>query len=427
MIEAKDILPLLGIPGATIKDIDTDNDPKNPTIYLELQDIRGFCPKCGSTKIEIKDYYTVRINNSITKRRHLTVEIRVRRYRCQKCGKSFKQEYTLASKGSSISEPVKAAIVEDLKEMLTASQIAKDHHVSITTVIKLLNNPLLKQTALKLSPIICIDEFCFRHSKYKEGKYPAVISNPLNGQIIDIIPSRWKAVLFEYFNKVKYPERQQVKYFVSDMNETYRQVKKVFFKDAIHVADRFHLIKAFNEAITSIRTKIIKQEIYYDTKEARFLKKNWKIFLKDRNELYKKKHVDKYGIITDATMDLDRCLIKYPDLYYAYWTKEDFRRQTKKLMFYKEAETIVNFYETKLNHSTIVEMNKIGRTLTNWKQEIINGMIKNDYNFKISNGIAESMNNFIQTMIDICYGMPNFDNMRQRVLFINRNRKNQKD
>ena len=211
------------------------------------------------------------------------------------------------------------------------------------------------------------------------------------------------------------------------MNETYRQVKKVFFKDAIHVADRFHLIKAFNEAITSIRTRIIKQEIYYDTKEARFLKKNWKIFLKDRNELYKKKHVDKYGIITDATMDLDRCLIKYPDLYYAYWTKEDFRRQTKKLMFYKEAETIVNFYETKLNHSTIVEMNKIGRTLTNWKQEIINGMIKNDYNFKISNGIAESMNNFIQTMIDICYGIPNFDNMRQRVLFINRNRKNQKD
>ena len=426
MIEAKDILPLLGIPGATIKDIDTDNDSDNPTIYLELQDIRRPCPKCGSTLIEIKDYYTVRINNSIIKHRHLTVEIRVRRYRCRRCGKTFKQEYGLTSKGSSISEQVKAAIVEDLKEMLTITQIAKDHNVSLMTVIRILNNNILKQYPLKLSEILCIDEFCFKHSKAKEGKYPTVISNPLNGKIIDIIYSRWKNVLFDYFNKVKYPERLGVKYFVSDMNETYRQIKKAFFRDAIHVADRFHVIKAFNDAITSIRTKIIKQEIYWDTKESRYLKKNWKVFLKDRYELSQCKYVDKWGVVKDPTVELDKCLAKYPNLHYAYWTKEEFRNKTKKLMLYKEAESIVNFYETGLCNSEIEEMSKIGRTIKNWKQEIINGLIRNDYNIKISNAIAESNNNFIQTLINLCYGLPNFENMRQRVLYINRNR-NQKD
>ena len=422
MIEAKDILPLLGVPGAKIKYIDLDKDSENPTIYLELEDIRGFCPKCGSTQIEIKDYYNVRINNSIIKHRHLTVEIRVRRYRCRKCGKTFKQEYNLTTKGSTISQQVKAAIVEDLKEMLTATQIAKDHNVSISTVIRILNNNILKQYPLKLSEIICIDEFCFKHSKTKYGKYPAVISNPLDGKIIDIVPSRWKTVLFDYFNRVKYPERRAVKYFVSDMNETYRQVKKAFFHDSIHIADRFHVIKAFNDAITAIRTRIIKQEIFYNTKESRYLKKNWKIFLKDRYELSKQTYINKYGVVVDPTVELDKCLAKFPELYYAYWTKEEFRRQTRKLMYYSQAEKIINFYENKLLHSLIPEMAKIGKTLSNWKIEIINGITNNPYRRKLSNAIAESNNNFIQTLINVCYGLPNFDNMRQRVLYMNRNK-----
>ena len=62
MFEAKDILPLLGIPGTKIKSFDTVDDGNEATIYVELEDVRGYCPRCGSTSIGIKDYYTVRIN-----------------------------------------------------------------------------------------------------------------------------------------------------------------------------------------------------------------------------------------------------------------------------------------------------------------------------------------------------------------------------
>lgn len=423
MFEAKDILPLLGIPGAKIKSFDTIDDRDESIIYIELDDIRGCCPRCGSTSIEIKDYYDVHINNSIIKHRHLTVDIRVRRYRCRKCGKTFKQEYNFTEKGASISNAVKVAIIDDLKEKLTATQIAKDHHVSDMTVLRIFDTAILPQLPLKLSEIICIDEFCYKHSNCKEGKYPCVITDPLTGKIIDIIYSRWKDVLIDYFNKVKLPERYRVKYFVSDMNETYRQIKRIFFKDAIHIADRFHVVKAFNEAITSIRTRIIKQEIYYDKEEYRYLKKHWKIFLKDRQDLMKIKHVDRWGIVSDPTVALDECLMKYPDLHYAYWTKEEFRRDTKRLMYYKKAEDIINFYERKLCHSTIDEMAKIGNTFTNWKREIINGLTQNPYSIKISNAIAESTNNTIQTLIDLCYGLPKFERMRKRVLYINRNQK----
>lgn len=423
MFEAKDILPLLGIPGTKIKSLDTIEDGDEATIYIELEDIRGCCPKCGSTSIEIKDYYVVRINNSIIKHRNIKVEIRVRRYRCRKCGKTFKQQYDFTQKGDSISVAVKGQILEDLKEKLTNAQIARDHNVSPMTVMRIFDKAVLPQLPLKLSEIICIDEFCYKHSNSKEGKYPAVITNPLNGKIIDIIYSRWKDVLIDYFNKVKVSQRYSVRYFVSDMNETYRQIKRIFFKDAIHIADRFHVVKAFNEAITSIRTRIIKQEVYYDNQEYRYLKKNWKIFLKDRYELSKQKCVDKWGVVSDPTVSLDRCLAKYPDLYYAYWTKEEFRRDTKKLLYYGKAEITIDFYINKLIKSEIEEMQKVGKTLQNWRYEIINGITQNPYSIKISNAIAESTNNTIQTLIDICYGMPKFERMRKRVLYINRNQK----
>ncbi len=423
MFEAKDILPLIGIPETKIQFINTVYDDNEAIVRIELADIRGHCPKCGSTSIGIKDYYEVHINNSIIKHKKITVVIRVRRYRCQKCGKTFKQEYAFTEKGASISNAVKLAIIDDLKERLTNTQIARDHQVSDMTVLRIFDKAILPQEPLKLSEIICIDEFCYKHTNGRFGKYPCVITNPINGKIIDIIESRWKEVLIDYFNKVKIPERHNVKYFVSDMNETYRQIKKIFFKDAIHIADRFHVIKAFNEAITLIRTRILKQEAYYDKQEYRYLKKNWKIFLKDRNELSKCKYVNKWGIVTDPTVALDRCLMKYPDLHYAYWTKEEFRRDTKKLMYYYKAEETINFYETKLNHSEIDEMAKIGKTFTNWKREIINGITQNPYSIKISNATAEAMNNNIQTLIDLCYGLPKFERMRKRVLYINRNQK----
>ena len=266
MFEAKDILTLIGIPVEKVKALQVIKDEEESIIRIELLDIKTYCPHCGSTQTEIKDYYVVRINNSIIKHNKLTVIIRVRRYRCKKCGRSFKQNYEFVEKGASISNAVKGAILDDLKEMLTMAQIAKDHNVSDMTVIRIFDKCILPQLALKMTEIICVDEFCFKHNK-KYGKYPCVITDPLTGKIIDIIESRWKNILIDYFNKVKLPERRYVKYFVSDMNETYRQIKNIFFHDAIHIADRFHLIRLFNDAITAIRTRIIKQEACFDLKE----------------------------------------------------------------------------------------------------------------------------------------------------------------
>ena len=65
MNEIKDILSLLKIPSDKISDFCYKSCDGETKIYIELKDIKGVCPHCGSRKIEIKDYYKVKINNSI--------------------------------------------------------------------------------------------------------------------------------------------------------------------------------------------------------------------------------------------------------------------------------------------------------------------------------------------------------------------------
>ena len=422
MNEAIDILTFLGIPGDKIQRYQVIDNEEIMTIFVELKDIRPYCPVCGNTNIKIKGYYETTIRHSVIAHKKVHVTIRNRRYLCSKCGKTFKQGFLLAENHSSISNATKLAIIDDLKTKMTLLQIAKERDVSPTTVRKILDTAILYQPQLPFPEVICIDEFCYRHSATKEGKYPAVISNPLTGDIIDIVFSRWKKVLIDYFNKVKLKDRFNVKYFISDMNETYRDIHRIFFKDAIHIIDRFHLIKAFNEAITKIRTRILKQEIYYKDEEYRFLKKNWKIFLMNREKAEKKKFTNAYGIVVPLTVKIDLCIRQYPELFYAYWTKQEFLKETKRLMLYSQAEKIVDFYINKLEKNQIEEMKTIGTTFKNWRFPIINGLIRNPYGKRLTNAIAESNNNYIQTLIDASYGLPVFERMRKRVLYINRNR-----
>ncbi len=71
MKEANDILPLLDIPSEKMKSYLSESNENNSVLYIELIDFRKPCPKCGSTLIETKGYYKVRINNLLFKHQQI--------------------------------------------------------------------------------------------------------------------------------------------------------------------------------------------------------------------------------------------------------------------------------------------------------------------------------------------------------------------
>lgn len=412
------ILPLLGIPEEKVSSYDAYSENGFSTILVELKDERGLCPRCHSKNIVIKDYYFIYINNSIVKNLHTQVKVRMRRYKCKDCNKTFKQGFGISASKCSISYVVKNAIIESLKEPLPYSTIARLNNVSISSVINIFDQHVKYMNRLPLSEVICIDEFHFSHED-KENRFPCVISNGFNSKIIDIVYSRRKPYLIEYFNKISIMERNKVRFFISDMHETYRQIKRHFFKNAKYVVDKFHITRLFTEAIQRIRTRLL-ANIEYDSKEYRFLKKNWKIFLKRRGELKHSKTIDNYGVVYNVIDDLDSCLNHYSSLQEAYWIKEDFLRIMTNDQTYVSARKNFYFFLNRLEKSVVPELNKISKTLLNWEEEIIAAYCLNDFGLNLSNSHAEGNNNFIQTMIDASYGFKNFDRARRRILYINR-------
>lgn len=422
MNDTKDILTLLGLPAEKISNYDfVQNKDGNSTLMIDLNLIKPHCPYCyEKNNIFIKGYYTSHINNSIIKHRNMIVNIRMRRFICKSCGHSFKQSLDFSRTGNRISKNVEYLIKEDLKNTLTYSYIAKSYGVSINYVVNIFDS-LPNQPRHQLSSIICIDEFHFSSNRGGE-KYPCVISNPLTTDIVDIIRSRRKPYLIDYFSKINSYERSKVLFFITDMNETYRQIKKMFFPKATHIVDRFHIAKLFTDLIQNIRIKIMKHTDY-GSKQYLFLKKHWKLFIMDRNKLKNLTRVSpRTGIVYYYIDDVDATLKKYPDLNIVYQAKQDFFAYGHSMMW-NDAKKHLDFFITQFSTSPLFELNSLAKTLSNWYIEIINAFSRSAGYGNLSNAHAEATNNIIQTYTDLGYGFSNFERFRNRILYINRNKK----
>ena len=63
------------------------------------------------------------------------------------------------------------------------------------------------------------------------------------------------------------------------MNETYKSIPNIFFKNAVYIVDHFHIVKLFTEAIQKVRINIMKN-YEPNSKEYKYLKKIGNYFLR---------------------------------------------------------------------------------------------------------------------------------------------------
>jgi len=119
--------------------------------------------------------------------------------------------------------------------------------------------------------------------------------------------------------------------------------------------------------------------------------------------------------------DVDYVLRKYPELNEVYQAREEFNKYSTKLHYWEESRRNLVFFINKFGASQSEELLEISKTFKNWFDEIVNSYAKNTVHFCLTNAFAEANNNNIQTLIDIGYGYGNFERLRNRVIYINRN------
>lgn len=348
------------------------------------------------------------------------LEVYKRRFNCKKCKKIFTENNYINGNGKNMSLKLEQKILMDLRDYnLSISYIAIHNNVSDNTVRNVLKRYMKDYPEhLKTLPsVISFDEF---KADTKRGKYAFIVNDVLHKTVVDILPTRKKDDLIQYFTHIE--NRSSVQYVVSDMYEPYLLVTTIMFPKAKYVVDRFHYIRYIMNALDKTRIRLQK-EYGYETKEYNMLKnkKNVSLLRKYSNDInwwveqerYKNGKIVRIlpGEIIQELLSLD------DDLKRGYQLKELFLDIVNHSI-YEEVKIDLKCWIDLCRESKIEEMIEASNTIENWLEYIANSFIDE----RLSNGYTEGLNNKIKVIKRVGFGYKNFEFFRLRILYILKNK-----
>lgn len=373
------------------------------------------CPKCGQRRCIIHNTYeaSIKLRSDILKKETLICH-RIR-YVCKGCGKTFTVPLRGAMVGRRISVYERAAILAELNEGDTFSRVALQHGVSVTEAVNLFDEAYPSVAGRALPKILCIDEFKF---KTFGSKYCCHLVDFEASETVDVIRSRQKAYLDEYFAAKGESERRAVKVLVTDMYDEYAAMARRWLPNAVVVADRFHVVKQATEAVNSLRVAAMKRN-ERDTLAYNFMKSKWKVFLTRRADVPDRWYTRKSdGASWHYDQLLGHCLSLDADLANAYDCLQDVFSLIDVTPTRERALENAGFIATKMENCGCEATSKVAKTYRKWAGEIALGMAKSEFGMVLSNAKMEASNDVAQTVIDAAYGYVNFGRFRKRFLLI---------
>ena len=237
---------LLGLQGVIIKNI--EDTGKNIKISAELARKTHCCPQCNAETNIIHDYRTQTIKDIPAFGKLVTIVLRKRRYRCPRCNKRFFETNSFLPRYHRMTNRLSAFVIDKLRDERSFTSVAREVNLSVSTIIRIFD--IVQYPKAELPEVLSIDEF--KGNTWGE-KYQCIITDPINKVVLDILPQRYGHYLTNYFKKYPKTEREQVKYFVSDMWRTYADISTVWFKNATQIIDKYHWIRQVIWAFENVR------------------------------------------------------------------------------------------------------------------------------------------------------------------------------
>lgn len=362
-------------------------------IHVNMKRRLAVCPQCGSLTDSVHDYRTQLVKDSPVQGRMLYWQYRKRRYRCNGCGKRFFEKNWLLPKWHRLTNRLALQVIGRLSEKVSRKDIAKEFRVSESTVCRWMNLTEYGKPR-KLPEVLSIDEF---RGNAGGEKFQCILTAPTQKKILDILPNCRENRIYEYLKP--FDNRNEVKYFVTDMRKEYISVARHLFPNAQIVIDKFHVVRYCTWALENVRKRIQKG---LSPDERKYFKRSRTLLLKHMSELG-----------TDGKEAVTRMLRFRKDLADAYLLKEKFYA----FMDSKDStEARARLREFSLFAAVldIPEFQPLMSVLKNWSKYILNS-----FDCEYTNGFTEGCNNKIKVLKRIAFGYRSFRNLRQRILMTN--------
>jgi transposase len=265
--------------------------------------------------------------------------------------------------------------IQDIADFLGVSwdlvkEIQKDY------LEKYYSKPDIKDVEL-----IAIDEFSVK----KGHKYMTVVMDLVSGRVIYAAEGKDAACLDAFWQRVR-RNKVKIKAVAMDMSPAYLSAVVNNIPEAKIVHDHFHIIKAFNDELTELRREIYRDE--KDLNKRDLIKGTRWLLLKNSENLE----------TDDEKQKLQEALNVNKPLAIAYYLKEDLGllwEQDSK----KEAEIFLNKWVKRAYASGLFRLQRFANSLLAHRSALLNW-----YDFQISTGPLEGLNNKIKVMKRDAYG-----------------------
>ena len=363
--------------------------------HCELHKHLANCPNCLEPTSKVNQTESRKVQDLKISEREVWLEIQVRQFYCPTCNRYFFDNPTWIVPGKSYTKRQSKWIFELCKKQ-SFTQVGTLVNLSYKTVERLFYKEAEKQVDIKKRYAqvrkLGIDEIAHRKGK---KDYACVLVDLERGIQLDVLPNRKKDTLIAHFQSLGEEFCQQIEVVCSDIWKTYINVAKELFPNAEIVIDRFHVVKALNEVLDTLRKKLRREFKNEDC----FKSIKWKLFKPSE-----KCDSDDFALLQNA-FDKSWLLEEIYQLRNTFNSMFDVAKNKKQLE--QELDYWIEF-ASQLNFESL---NNFIKTLSKWKTPIAAFATQ-----RVTNAATEGLNNYLRYFKRISFGLPNFQHMRLRIL-----------
>ncbi|MDO8862914.1 ISL3 family transposase [Haliea sp. E1-2-M8] len=378
---------ILGISELEVERVDRD---KGIEVYARPTK-RPPCIYCQHNGVRIKATYQRTLKHTRFGNQVMTLHLTSPKYHCPQCRRYFRHRFKGVRPRFRASEAFRLEVFEAHDGGITQRKLTLTHGISAATVERWYHSHCRlrrSETANRPCPkVLGIDEHFFTR---KRG-YATTLVDLKRNKVFDVVLGRSEASLERYLKAL--PGKDNVQLIVMDLSETYRNIARRYFPNAMIVADRFHVIRLVNQHFLKA----------WQDHDPEGRKNRGLISLMRRHE---------WRLSPEQRDNLGNYLSAFPVLNALYQAKQRLNRLLLlKTLTRKRTERALPKLLALIKQFHASPLHRLARTLTSWLEPIITM-----WRFSKSNGPTEGFHNKMEMMSRRAYGFRNFENYRLRVL-----------
>lgn len=380
----QDIKKLLGLQNVWVDSWEI----KEKELIVKIRSPRTncMCPHCTNTSRRVHQYKTRYIKHSIWQSRKVILHLKFRRFYCNHCKRAF-TEYIPGFDKRKTTDNFRKILIKEMSRN-SLSHVKQNNSISFPVLYSVLqeNHEKFKEINWKEQGekfVLGIDE----HS-YRGRNMVLTATNITKKKLLMVGKNDKLATLAKFLQKA---DQKRISEVCIDMKMGYRNIIKKVLPEAKITVDKFHVIAYANKNLDEVRSILVAKQGY----------RVRRILFKGKEKLTDKEKIKlKY---------LFKKFEKFPSLYQAYFIKEklrDFYKLKNKNEARKKLRVIIMFCESSQSRY----MKTFGRTLSRWKENILNYFD----NFQ-TNAFTEGVHTKIKMIKRISFGFRNIDNYIAKV------------